>query len=294
MPDTRIVNGLQPETRIITGLREIADGFDLVLMDLWGCVHDGVKPYPGAVDTLARLRAAGKRSVLLSNAPRRAHAAQSAMRRMGIADELYDGILTSGEAAHRMLRDRTDPFFAALGERIYHLGPERDRGIFEGLDIETVDVEKAQIVLCSGLYDDNTETPAHYAPLLAKMKVRGLAMICANPDRMVQRGAEMIYCAGAIANEYEKIGGEVIYYGKPKTAIYDYVRAAMKGAKKPLAIGDGMHTDIKGANDAGIEALFIADGVHGEDVAELTERHLAELFAKAGVHAAGAMRALVW
>ena len=175
-----------------------------------------------------------------------------------------------------------------------HLGPERDRGIFEGLDIETVDVEKAQIVLCSGLYDDNTETPADYAPLLAKMKARGLAMICANPDRMVQRGAEMIYCAGAIANEYEKIGGEVIYYGKPKTAIYDYVRAAMKGAKKPLAIGDGMHTDIKGANDAGIEALFIADGVHGEDVAELTERHLAELFAKAGVHAAGAMRALVW
>jgi HAD superfamily hydrolase (TIGR01459 family) len=175
-----------------------------------------------------------------------------------------------------------------------HLGPERDRGIFDGLNIQTVDVDDAEIVLCSGLYDDDTETPADYVELLAKMKAHRLPMICANPDWQVQRGGRLVYCAGAVANEYEKMGGEVVYYGKPKTAIYDYVRALMKGAENPLAIGDGMHTDIKGANAAGMDALFIADGVHGEGVRELTGRHMEELFARAGVHAKAAMRALVW
>jgi HAD superfamily hydrolase (TIGR01459 family) len=148
--------------------------------------------------------------------------------------------------------------------------------------------------MCSGLYNDDTETPDDYAGLLATMKARGLTMICANPDRVVQRGGRLIFCAGALADAYEKIGGDVIYYGKPKIEIYDYVRAAMKGTKAPLAIGDGLHTDIKGANTAGMDALFIADGIHGEDVREMTALHMNELFAKAGVHAKAAMRALVW
>jgi HAD superfamily hydrolase (TIGR01459 family) len=212
------------------------------------------------------------------------------VKKYGVPLDCYDAIVTSGVATRDDLEKRTKSGRLSM----LHLGPERDRGIFEGLNIETVDAERAQIVLCSGLYDDEKETPADYVSLLEKMKARKLAMICANPDWVVQRGGKLVYCAGALANEYEKIGGEVIYYGKPKTAIYEYVRAAAKGAKKLLAIGDGMHTDIKGANAAGIDALFIADGVHGEDVAEMTERHMGELFAKAGVHAKAAMRALVW
>ncbi len=149
-------------------------------------------------------------------------------------------------------------------------------------------------MLCTGLFDDDHETPDDYADMLAAIKARDLVMLCANPDWVVQRGGVLVHCAGSLANEYEKLGGQVIYYGKPRPAIYDAVRGVAGGAKKLLAIGDGLHTDVKGANGAGIDALFIADGIHGEDVAEFTPRHMAELFEKAGVRAQAAMRALVW
>ncbi len=177
---------------------------------------------------------------------------------------------------------------------MFHLGPERDRGIFDGLNIEETGIDHAEIVLNSGLFDDDVETPDDYKDRFAEMKARGLLMLCANPDWLVQRNGRLIYCAGAVANEYEKIGGDVIYYGKPMPAIYELVRAAAPDAKRLLAIGDGLHTDIKGANVAGIDALFIADGIHGEDVGDMSPGHLAELLAKAGVHARAAMRALVW
>jgi HAD superfamily hydrolase (TIGR01459 family) len=177
---------------------------------------------------------------------------------------------------------------------LLHLGPDRDRNVFEGLNIELADIAHAKIVLCTGLYHDDTETPDDYRDMLAELRARGLTMLCANPDLVVQRGGKLIYCAGALAQAYEKIGGSVVYYGKPHLPIYDEVRAELKGARRPLAIGDGLGTDIKGANLAGIDALFIADGIHGEDVSEFTGRHIAELFANAGVHARAAMRTLVW
>ena len=278
-------------TKILTGLHEIASGYDALVCDVWGVLHNGDKANLPACTALKTFREKHGPVILLTNAPRPVSDVEELfVKKYGVPLDCYDAIVTSGVATRDDLEKRTRSGKLSM----LHLGPERDRGIFEGLNIETVDAERAQIVLCSGLYDDEKETPADYAPLLEKMKARKLAMICANPDWVVQRGGKLVYCAGALANEYEKIGGEVVYYGKPKTAIYDYVRAAAKGAKHLLAIGDGMHTDIKGANAAGIDALFIADGVHGEDVAEMTERHMGELFAKAGVHAKAAMRALVW
>ncbi|MBS0273323.1 MAG: TIGR01459 family HAD-type hydrolase [Proteobacteria bacterium] len=277
-------------TKILTGLREIAPQHDALVCDVWGVLHNGHSAFAAACAALKTFKDNHGPVILLTNAPRPVKDVEQMFAKYGVPLDCYDMIVTSGVATRDDLERRTKSGLLAM----LHLGPERDGGIFVGLNINTVDVDEAQIVLCSGLYDDDTETPADYAELLAKMKARNLTMICANPDWLVQRGGKLVYCAGAVANEYEKIGGRVIYYGKPKTAIYDYVRAAMKGAKNPLAIGDGMHTDIKGANAAGMEALFIADGVHGEDVRELTERHIADLFAEAGVHAKATMRALVW
>jgi HAD superfamily hydrolase (TIGR01459 family) len=225
--------------------------------------------------------------VLLSNAPRPKRDVEAMFGRLGVALDCYDEIVTSGIATRADLETRKP-------SRMFHLGPERDRGIFEGLGIVLTDIGEAEIVLNSGLFDDDVETPVDYKERLAQMKARGLLMLCANPDWVVQRGGKLIHCAGALANEYEKIGGEVVYYGKPMTAIYEFVRAAAPGAGRMLAIGDGLHTDIKGANAAGIDALFIADGIHGEEVGAVTPEHMAELFAKAGVHARAAMRALVW
>jgi HAD superfamily hydrolase (TIGR01459 family) len=278
-------------TQIISGLGEIVRDYDALVCDVWGVLHNGDKAYPAACAALKIFKETRGPVILLTNAPRPVSDVEELfVEKYGVPLDCYDTIVTSGVATRDDLEQRTKQ--GRL--KMLHLGPERDNGIYRGLNIEATDVDHAQIVMCSGLYDDEVEGPDDYTELLAKMKARKLAMICANPDWRVQRGGRLIYCAGALADAYEKTGGEVVYYGKPKTEIYDYVRAAAKGAKKLLAIGDGMHTDIKGANAAGIDALFIADGVHGEDVTELTERHMAELFAKAGVHAKAAMRALVW
>lgn len=276
-----------PLPQILTGLREIASGYDALVCDVWGVLHDGQAARQEAVGALRQFRETRGRVVLLSNAPRPKRDVETMFKRLGVALDCYDEIVTSGIAARADLETRKPA-------TMFHLGPERDRGIFEGLGIALTDIEQAGIVLNSGLFDDDVETPDDYKDRLARMKARGLLMLCANPDWVVQRGGKLIWCAGALAKAYEKIGGEVIYYGKPMTAIYDFVRAAAPDAKRMLAIGDGLHTDVKGANAAGIDALFIADGIHGEEIGAVTSEHMAELFAKGGVHARAAMRALVW
>jgi HAD superfamily hydrolase (TIGR01459 family) len=269
---------------ILSGLREIAPEYDALVCDVWGVLHNGQVANQDAVEALRRFRARG-RVVLLSNAPRPKRDLLEQFARYGIPPDAYDEIVTSGIAT-RLDLERRRP------HTMYHLGPDRDRGIFAGLGIEETDIEGAQVVLNSGLFDDDVETPDDYRDRLAQMKARGLLMLCANPDWRVQRGGKLIWCAGALADAYEKIGGEVIYYGKPKPAIYDLVRAY--GSGRMLAIGDGLHTDIKGANAVGIDALFIADGIHGEEIGDVTPLHMAELFAKAGVAARAAMRTLRW
>ena len=279
-----------PPPRILPGLSEIAPDYDALVCDVWGVLHDGRAGNQDAVAALRTFRSSGGKVILLSNAPRPKRDVEAMFRRFDIPPDCYDEIVTSGIAARIDLERRSK----SGRLRMFHLGPERDRGIFEGLDIEVTNLERAEIVLNSGLFDDDAETPDDYGERLALMKERNLLMLCANPDWVVQRGGKLIWCAGALADAYEKIGGRVIYYGKPLTPIYDLVHASAPGAKRMLAIGDGMHTDIKGANAAGIDALFIADGIHSEDVADMSPGHLSELFAKAGVHARAAMRTLVW
>jgi HAD superfamily hydrolase (TIGR01459 family) len=219
------------------------------------------------------------------------------LKRVGAPIDCYDGIVSSGAATRddveRRIRD------AGRTLKVYHLGPDRDGGVLGGLDIERVDVPDAEIVLCTGLYDDTTETADNYAHVFARMKARDLTMLCANPDIVVQRGNDLIWCAGALAQAYEKIGGAVVYYGKPHRPIYDIcltkaAEAAGRKVHRPLAVGDGADTDIKGANLAGIDALFVAQGIHAAQLGPLTAEGLAQLFVVPEAHPIAAIPELVW
>lgn len=281
----------------------LAERYDGFVLDLWGVIHDGVKPYPGAVATLAALRRAGKRSVLLSNAPRRAGAAQAAMRAMGIDDALYDGILTSGEAVHLALRDRTDPWFARLGRRFLHIGPERDRNVFDTLDLDEVHApEDAEFVLNTGPDDHKPgQTVEDFLPLLQRCRAGNLPMVCANPDLEVIRGGVRVICAGALAQAYAAMGGEVKSLGKPDPAIYPGVFAMLGIADRQriLAVGDALRTDIAGATAAGIDGAWVIGGIHAEELgavngtlppAEVLERAAAAQ----GLAPVAAVPAFVW
>jgi HAD superfamily hydrolase (TIGR01459 family) len=280
---------------ILSGLHEIAHDYDALICDVWGVLHNGAGAHAPAVDALKRFRGECGPVVLLSNAPRPVGDLEEQLKKLGVLKDCYDAIMTSGVAAREDLARRTEGGRLA----IYHLGPERDRGVFEGLPIDCVEANKARVVLCTGLFDDDIETPDDYHGLLDEFRSRGLAMLCANPDFVVQRGGKLVYCAGAIAKAYEKIGGSVVYYGKPYVPIYQPVLDAARAAAgreilRPLAIGDGLETDVRGANNAGLDCLFIADGIHGEEIGEVTDASLARLFGKAELSARAAMRALVW
>ncbi len=254
---------------LLDGFAPLAERFDGFILDLWGVVHDGVKPYPGAVDCLARLKAAGRRCVLLSNAPRRAGAAQAAMRAMGIAGGLYAGLLTSGEAVHLALRDRDDPWFASLGTRVFHLGPERDRNVIDTLPLIRVETPAAADFVLNTGPDDHQAGQAveDFAPVLAACLDARLPMICANPDLEVIRGGVRVICAGALAQRYHAIGGEVRSLGKPDPAIYPRVLAMLGlDRERVMAVGDALRTDIAGAAAAGIASAWVLGGIHAEEL----------------------------
>jgi HAD superfamily hydrolase (TIGR01459 family) len=279
----------------IAGLHEVAADYDALICDVWGVLHDGKHAHAGAVDALRHFRAAFGPVVLLSNAPRPVRDLQEQFKTYGVPADCYDAIVTSGAATREELAMRADGRQLA----VFHLGPERDRGLIEGLSIDCVHPEAASVVLCTGLFDDDTETPADYREMLQGFERRGLTMLCANPDIVVQRGTKLVYCAGAIAHAYDELGGEVVYFGKPHAPIYRPVlaaaaKAAGRAVVRPLAVGDGLQTDIRGANAVGIEALFIADGIHGEEIGDASPDVLARLFEEAGVAAKAAMRRLVW
>ncbi len=247
----------------LPGFAALADRYDGFILDLWGVIHDGVAPYPGAVDCLLRLRDAGKRVVLLSNAPRRAHAAAKAMQAIGIFPDLYTGIVTSGEVTFLLLRDRSVPEFAALGRRLYHLGPARDRNVFSGLDLETVARPAlAEFFLNTG--PDDTRSPTSVAPYEAELReaaAAGLPMVCANPDLEVIRGGERVICAGALALRYEELGGRVLWIGKPDVSVYRPVLELLGVPReRVLAVGDSLRTDIAGARAAGLFSCWVLGG----------------------------------
>ncbi len=277
--------------RLITGLAEIASDHDALICDILGVVHNGHAPFPAAAEALRQFRQTRGPVVLLSNAPRSAKSVEAQFRRIGVATDCYDAIVTSGGATREDLKTR----IAKKGSlALYYIGPDQDADIIEGLAVTRVDIAHAELALCVGLKDDLTETPADYATSLAALRARDIPMLCANPDLKVYRGVQLCWCAGALAAAYEELGGEVVYYGKPYPAIYQAALRAAGSASRPLAIGDALVTDLKGAKDAGLEALFIADGLHGEEIEPYTAQHLGQLFAMAGVGAKAAMRALKW
>ena len=250
----------------IPGLSAIAARYDAFIVDLWGVVHNGVRPYPEALDALAHL--AGRPVLLLSNAPRRAASAQAMLRRMGVDDALYAAILTSGEATWLALRDRTNPWFARLGQRVYHIGPQRDRNVLEGLNLSVAGhPHEAEFVVNTGPDDDRLDpgTLEHFLPELAACLDARLPMICANPDLVVMRDGVRLLCAGSLARHYAAAGGDVVSLGKPDAAIYRMALDTLGvPAGKVMAIGDSLHTDIAGAAGAGIDSLWVLDGIHGE------------------------------
>ena len=273
--------------RLISGLAELAPDYDALICDIWGVVHDGRAHHPEAAAALKRFRQTRGPVVLLTNAPRTAESVAAQFEVLGVPYDCYDAIITSGGAARADL-ERRGP------TSLYYIGPERDASLLLGLAVTRTGIAGADVALCTGLVDDLTEVPSQYSAILAEMKAKGLAMICANPDLKVHRGTQLCWCAGALARDYEAMEGEVIYYGKPRLPIYEIARAACGGAKRILAIGDGLVTDIRGANAAGLDVLFIADGIHGEEIEPYTPNHLSHLFAAEGVHALAATRTLKW
>jgi HAD superfamily hydrolase (TIGR01459 family) len=254
----------------LPGFAPLADRYDGFVLDLWGVIHDGVNAFPHAVDCLARLRAAGKRMLLLSNVPRPNDAAQALMRRMGIPDDLYTDILTSGEAVRRALQRPPDLWWAELGTRMFHLGPERDRGIFEGLPLtEAAQPSEANFVLNTGPDDHRNPTDmAEFEELLRDCAHHRLPMICANPDLQVIRGGVRVLCAGSLALRYQELGGDVRSLGKPDPTIYQPVLQSLGlPVHRVLAVGDALHTDIAGAAGVDLAACWVLGGVHADALA---------------------------
>ena len=255
----------RPPPLAIGGLSEIGDRYAAAIVDMWGVLHDGVTAFPAALDCLERLRAAGKRVAILSNAPRRAEAVAARNRELGIEARHFDVLHSSGEATWRHLKERDDSWYAALGRACYHLGPERDWGLREGLGLDVVeDVEAADFLLNTGAYEPE-DRPEDFDPVLRPARSRDLPMVCANPDLVVVRGGKREICAGAIAQRYEALGGLVRYHGKPHPDVFETCLAHLGATRREvLVIGDSLGTDIAGAAAAGLDSLLVTGGIHAD------------------------------
>ena len=251
---------------LVEGLQPLADRYDLILCDVWGVLHNGLKAYEAASEALTRFRRRGGQVVLVSNAPRPGAAIMTQLDGFKVPREAYDAVVTSGDLTRLAIQERLD-------EVVHHIGPPRDMPVYEGLAVRFGSIEEADYVVCSGFDNDETETVADYRLRLEAMLERGLLMVCANPDLVVERGPVILPCAGAIALSYEEMGGPVFYAGKPHGPVYDRalaVAAELGGrpvAKdRVLAIGDAIRTDIAGAAAFGIDSLLVARGIHGEEL----------------------------
>ncbi|MFI0396143.1 TIGR01459 family HAD-type hydrolase [Paracoccus jiaweipingae] len=274
-------------TQIIQNLSRIAAQYDLLFCDLWGCLHNGREAYPAAVAALQAFRAGGGQVVLLTNAPRPASFVIAQLDRMGVPRDAWDLVVSSGDAAQDAM------FAGVVGRNVWHLGPSKDDGFFTEIpaewqgraDVARVAFDQADGIVCTGPFDEDTETPEDYRARLMLARERGLKMLCANPDIVVDLGDRRIYCAGAIAALYQEIGGEALYFGKPHPPIYDLARRKLNARPdaRYLAVGDGIITDIPGAAGEGIDSLFITGGLAaeamGHDVENPNPDRLAEFLA---------------
>lgn len=281
--------------KLVSGLSELAAAHDALICDVWGVIHDGRAAHPAAAAALRHFRDRHGPVVLLTNAPRTPGEVAAQCASYGVPRDCYDAIVSSGGAA----RDAVAALAAGRELPLHYIGPERDLPIIAGLPVRRAPIAEAEAVLCVGLRDDMIETPNDYKDVLAAMRTRDLTMLCANPDLVVHRGEKLVYCAGALAAAYEALGGRAVYYGKPHRPVYEAALAAAvrilgKAPENPLAVGDGLLTDVRGANAMGLDVLFIADGIHGEEVEPYNTDHLAALFARHGVTAPAAARTLTW
>ncbi len=253
-------------------MKKLSALYPVWFCDIWGVVHDGMKPFSSTCATLAKHRKQGGVVILVTNSPRISQGVEKQLQQIGVDHDAYDTVVTSGDVTRTLMMQHG-------GGKLFHLGPKRDTSIFSGLDIKQVDLPEATAVLCTGLFDETKETPGDYLELLTDIKNRNLPFICANPDKMVRIGKELVYCAGALAEEFSKLCGLVLMAGKPFKPIYDlalHTAIKLQGSTlskdQILAIGDGPETDIKGAADFGLSCVLITGGVNsGDDVRSAVE-----------------------
>lgn len=285
----------------IAGLGDVADRYDVLLCDIWGVIHNGREAFLEASDALRAFRNSGGVVVLITNAPRPNAPIREQVLKFGLSADAFDTIVTSGDVTIALVAER-------IQQAVHHIGPERDLTLFEeaaarsGVSAKLVDLDAADYVLCTGLFDDDVETPSDYEATLRRIAERGLTFICANPDLIVHRGEKLVYCAGSLAERLNSLAGEVVYCGKPHPPIYDLALAAAGQAvggrldpRRVLAIGDGMRTDIAGARARGLDALFVSAGIHAGDIHRATGDETAalqDLFARDQVWPTAAIRAL--
>jgi HAD superfamily hydrolase (TIGR01459 family) len=275
-------------------LSDLVDGVEVILSDIWGVVHNGLESFPEACEALHTYRQRGGTVILITNAPRPADSVQRQLRKLGVADDTYDAIVSSGDLTRNFVADHP-------GKKIFWIGPDRDSSIHRGLDAVMAPLEQADYIVCTGLFDDETESAEDYRAMLLQAREHKLPLICANPDIVVERGDRLIYCAGAIAELYRELGGEAIFYGKPHRPIYERAMAlATERRGQPtsldrvLAIGDSVRTDLTGALGFGIDCLFLTRGIHSEEfegIDQLDPASVKELF---GHPPRALMRELKW
>jgi HAD superfamily hydrolase (TIGR01459 family) len=252
-------------------LKSLSGRFPVWLCDVWGVVHNGYEPIASTAKVLQMHRAAGGIVILVTNSPRSADGVEKQLKEIGVGQECWDAIVTSGDVTRTLMLEKG-------GRKLFHLGPDRDLSLFADLDVERVHLDHAKSIICTGLFREFEEKPEDYLPQLRELKSRNLPMICANPDKVVRKGDNFIYCAGSLAEIYASLGGTVYMAGKPYAPIYDLaMRKASEIRRRPvvksevLAIGDGLETDVKGAADYGVQVVLLAGGINGDgaDTAKL-------------------------
>jgi len=279
--------------RELADIGDISANYDVFFCDVWGVLHNGIAAYPYAVRALERLRNEQKTIILVTNSPRPRASVRRQILELGVTNDAFNSIVTSGDVTRELIQEGP--------RKLFHIGAERDYSLFDGLDIELVEEREADGVICTGLYDDETETPADYQQLLLRLRSRNLPFICANPDIQVERGDRLLWCAGALARDYSALGGRTLVAGKPHRPIYELAlrKASIIRGNCPknciLAIGDGLLTDIKGAEQFGIDSLLIAHGIHSCEYGRddtIDSQRLQSVVCQYGLHPTGYMKVL--
>jgi HAD superfamily hydrolase (TIGR01459 family) len=271
------------KTKLISGLRQVQSKYDTFFIDLWGVIHNGIKPHAGAIDVLENLNKLNKRFVLISNAPRPSNNVKFFLLNMKIDEVLIKNIFTSGEAAIKSLENNI------FGKNFYHLGPKRDNSLFKSFEKNQTSLEESDFILCTGFFDDYEDDLNYYKNLLKNHTK--LKMVCTNPDLIVHRGIKKEYCAGKLAEIFKDLGGKVVYFGKPYPEIYKF---CIKKNENILAIGDNIQTDIRGANNMSLDSLLITNGIHKNDFLDLPINNYDKILEKFDVKTNYYQKNLTW